>query len=130
MMRYADIPDLFGGKESSTLKRLLRQSFFLLELFLGCGSKTKGRYLMLRDFEDFIDMKDFFEGIQYLFMDVLFVPFTYLRLDVQPESWLMANALNFFFILIGFVLFFYWMKQLKIFSKTEVTKDDDEVFLI
>ena len=75
-------------------------------------------------------MKDFFEGIQYLFMDVLFVPFTYLRLDVQPESWLMANALNFFFILIGFVLFFYWMKQLKIFSKTEVTKDDDEVFLI
>ena len=75
-------------------------------------------------------MKDFFEAIQSLFMDVLFAPFTYLRLDIQPESWLMANGLNFLFLFIGFVLFFYWMRQLKIFSKTESTKDEDEVYLI
>ena len=75
-------------------------------------------------------MKEFFEAIQSLFMDVLFAPFTYIRLEIQPDSWLMANGLNFFFLFVGFVLFFYWMKQLKIFSKTENTKDDDEVYLI
>ncbi len=75
-------------------------------------------------------MKDFFEAIQSLFMDVLFAPLTYIRLEIQPSSWLMANGINFVFLLIGFAFFFYWMKQLKIFSKTENTKDDDEVYLI
>lgn len=75
-------------------------------------------------------MKDFFLAIESLFMDVLFAPFTYIRTEIQPESWLMANGLNFIFLLIGFVLFFYWMRQLKIFSKTENTKDDEDVYLI
>jgi phosphotransferase system glucose/maltose/N-acetylglucosamine-specific IIC component len=75
-------------------------------------------------------MKEFFEAIQSLFMDVLLAPLTYIRLEIQPDSWLMANAINFVFVIIGFVFFFYWMKQLKIFSQTENTKDDDEVFLI
>jgi len=75
-------------------------------------------------------MKDFFEGIASLFEDVLFIPFDLLRLDVQPDSWLAANGVNIIFVLIGFSFFFYWMKQLKIFSKTEKTDEDEEVFLI
>mgnify|MGYP006292612423 CR=1 FL=1 len=75
-------------------------------------------------------MKDFFEGIASLFQDVLFIPFDLLRVDIQPESWLAANVVNFIFLLIGLVFFAYWMKQLKIFSKSENTKEDGETFLI
>lgn len=75
-------------------------------------------------------MKDFFEGIASLFEDLLFIPFDILRLDIQPESWLMANSVNFIFVLIGFGFLLFWMKQLKIFSKDENTEEDDEVFLI
>lgn len=75
-------------------------------------------------------MKDFFEGIASLFQDVLFIPFNILRKDLQPESWFAANGLNFVFLLIGFVLFAYWMRQLKIYSKTEDTKDSEENYLI
>lgn len=75
-------------------------------------------------------MKDFFEGIASLFQDVLFIPFDLLRLDIQPESWLAANGVNMIFLLIGVVFFLYWMKQLKIFSKTESTKEEEESFLI
>lgn len=75
-------------------------------------------------------MKDFFEGIASLFQDVLFIPFDMLRRDIQPESWLAANGVNLIFLLIGTVFFIYWMRQLKIFSKTENTDEDEEVFLI
>lgn len=75
-------------------------------------------------------MKDFFEGIASLFQDYLFIPFNILRKDLQPESWLAANGLNFVFVLIGFVLFAYWMRQLKIFSKTEDNNDSEESYLI
>ena len=75
-------------------------------------------------------MKDFFEGIASLFEDLLFIPFDILRLDIQQESWFMANSVNFIFVLIGFGFLLFWMKQLKIFSKNENTEEDDEVFLI
>lgn len=64
-------------------------------------------------------MKDFFEGIASLFEDFLFIPLDALR-ELQDESWWAANGLNFVFILIAFVAFLYWMKQLKNF------KDNDE----
>lgn len=75
-------------------------------------------------------MKDFFEGIASLFEDYLFIPFDFLRLDIQQESWLLANTVNFLFIIIGFVFFLYWMRKLKVFSKTENTDGEDEVYLI
>ena len=75
-------------------------------------------------------MKDFFEGIASLFQDVLFIPFNLLRREIQPESWLAANGVNIIFIIIGFSFLLYWMKQLKTFSKTEKTDEDEEVFLI
>lgn len=62
-------------------------------------------------------MKDFFEGIASLFEDVLFLPLDALR-ELQDDSWLAANGLNFVFVLIAFVAFFYWMKQLKTFDES------------
>jgi len=55
-------------------------------------------------------MKDFFEGIQYLFEDILFVPMHALR---SMHSWWGANILNWIFFSIGFVAMIYWILQLK-----------------
>lgn len=55
-------------------------------------------------------MKSFFEGIEDLFVNVLFAPFDFLRF---AESWTLSNSLNWLFMLIGFVAFGYWMLQLK-----------------
>ena len=63
-------------------------------------------------------MKEFFYGIQDFTEGVLFVPFNYFR-ELELESWWSANAITWMFIFIGFVFFFYWMKQLAIFNSNE-----------
>ena len=55
-------------------------------------------------------MKSFFEGIEDLFVNVLFAPLDFLRFS---ESWAFANILNWIFMLIGSVAFVYWMLELK-----------------
>ena len=57
-------------------------------------------------------MKDFFEAIQSLFVDVLFAPYDALR-ALELENWWAANFMSWIFIAIGFVAFIYWMLQLK-----------------
>lgn len=60
-------------------------------------------------------MKDFFYAIQDLFVDVLFAPFDALR-ALELESWFLANAFSWIFLIIGFVAMVYWMIQLKTFN--------------
>ena len=60
-------------------------------------------------------MKEFFEGIQSFAEGVLFLPYEYLR-ALELDNWWMANVVTWIMILIGFVAFFYWMKQLSIFN--------------
>ena len=60
-------------------------------------------------------MKDFFEAIESLFVDVLFAPLDYLR-SLELDSWFAANIMNWIFMIIGFAAFFYWMKELKKFN--------------
>ncbi len=60
-------------------------------------------------------MLEFFQSIQSLFEEVLFLPLNGLR-ALELESWTAANFMNWFFMLIGFVAFIYWMKQLKTFN--------------
>ncbi|EDP69558.1 hypothetical protein FBALC1_00350 [Flavobacteriales bacterium ALC-1] len=57
-------------------------------------------------------MKDFFYGIEDLFVNVLFAPFDALR-ALELESWFSANFISWIFMAIGFVAFTYWMLQLK-----------------
>lgn len=64
-------------------------------------------------------MRDFFYGIQDLFENVLFVPFEALRFS---NGWWISNIINVLFIVIGFVAFFYWMKEMKKYDQEE--KDD------
>ncbi|OZV70807.1 DUF6341 family protein [Winogradskyella aurantia] len=60
-------------------------------------------------------MKDFFYGIQDLFVNGLFLPFDKLR-ALELESWFAANSVSWIFMLIGFVAFIYWMMQLAKFN--------------
>ncbi|MBJ6368180.1 DUF6341 family protein [Snuella sedimenti] len=60
-------------------------------------------------------MKDFFYAIQDLFVDHLFAPFDALR-ALELENWFAANIFSWIFMLIGFVAFVYWMKQLKTYN--------------
>ena len=43
-------------------------------------------------------MTEFFYFIEYLFVELLFIPFNFLR-SLELESWVLANSINFLFIL-------------------------------
>ena len=60
-------------------------------------------------------MKAVFEAIAYLFEEVLFIPLNMLR-DLGASNWFAANALNWFFLMIGFEGLIYWLRQLKKFN--------------
>ncbi len=57
-------------------------------------------------------MKEFFEAIEYLFVDILLYPYDIFR-ALELENWTGASIVNWLFMAIGFVAFFYWMKELK-----------------
>jgi len=57
-------------------------------------------------------MKDFFYGIQDLFVNTLFAPLDALR-ELELTNWFAANIMSWFFMAIGSVAFVYWMLQLK-----------------
>ena len=55
-------------------------------------------------------MKAFFEGIEDLFVNVLFAPYDWFRF---MENWWAANTVNWLLAIIGCVAFVYWMLELK-----------------
>lgn len=55
-------------------------------------------------------MRAFFEGIEDLFVNVLFWPYDFFRF---MENWWAANTINWLLALIGMVAFVYWMIELK-----------------
>ena len=68
-------------------------------------------------------MKAFFEGIAWLFEEILFLPYDLLR-QLENSSWTLANSVNCIFLLIGFSALIYWVLQLNLFDKNgEEDKD-------
>lgn len=63
-------------------------------------------------------MKAFFEGIQSLFEDILFIPFNTLRV-LELDNWWAANIVSWILTIIGIVAFIYWMLQLRKFASEE-----------
>lgn len=61
-------------------------------------------------------MKDFFYGIEDLFVNVLFLPYDALR-HLQMSNWFMANFMSWIFLIIGIGAFTYWMLKLKEFRE-------------
>ncbi|RTY70357.1 uracil phosphoribosyltransferase [Flavobacterium sp. GSP27] len=68
-------------------------------------------------------MKAFFEGIQYLFVNILFAPLDFLR-SLELTSWFAANTINWIFMIICASAMVYWIKQLKIFEEAGTEKQD------
>jgi len=68
-------------------------------------------------------MKAFFEGIQYLFVNILFAPLDFLR-SLELSSWFVANTINWIFMFICAGAMVYWIKQLRIFDDAG-TEDQD-----
>jgi hypothetical protein len=68
-------------------------------------------------------MKAFFEGIQYLFVDILFAPLDFLR-SLELSSWFVANTINWIFMIICASAMVYWIKQLKIFNDAGTENQD------
>jgi len=58
-------------------------------------------------------MKAFFEGIQWLFENIFFIPQNYLR-KLELENWFAANAINWIFMIICLAAMIYWIKQLQL----------------
>jgi hypothetical protein len=67
-------------------------------------------------------MKAFFEGIQFLFVDILFKPMDWLR-SLELTNWWLANVITWILILIGCKWTLYWLKQMDIFKKNN---EDDQ----
>lgn len=67
-------------------------------------------------------MKSFFEGIQYLFEEILFIPMNFFA-KTELENWWTANLVNWIFTIICCVALVYWLKQLQIFKNNN---DDDQ----
>ncbi len=68
-------------------------------------------------------MKDFFEGIAWLFEEILFLPFNMLR-ELERDTWFVANILNWLFVIIALAAFIFWMKQLKRFNDNDEENRD------
>lgn len=68
-------------------------------------------------------MKTFFEGIETLFVDILFAPLDMLR-KLELSTWTGANIINWLFMLICVVAMVYWIKQLKLFEDRNEENQD------
>ena len=67
-------------------------------------------------------VKDLFAAIEFLFVEVLFIPFDFIRLEIS--NWIFQNAINFSLMLVIASALVYWTLQLIKFDKSgEEDKD-------
>ncbi len=60
--------------------------------------------------------RSFFEGIEDLFVNVLFAPYDFFRF---MENWWASNIVNWILFIICCVAFVYWMLQLKAYDDND-----------
>jgi len=68
-------------------------------------------------------MKSFFEGIQTLFVDFLFIPWDLLR-SLELTNWFTANLINWIFMIICTAAAVYWIKQLRLHETNNEENQD------
>ena len=68
-------------------------------------------------------MKAFFEGIQWLFETIFFVPHNFLR-QLELENLFAANTINWIFMIICISAMIYWIKQLKLHKDNNEENQD------
>ena len=62
-----------------------------------------------------MEFKDLFEAIEFLFVEVLFLPLDFIRLDIS--NWIIQNAINFTFIIVISAALVYWTLELVKYDK-------------
>jgi len=68
---------------------------------------------------DFIDL---FEAIEFLFVELLFIPFDLIRLEIS--NWMLQNIVNFTFIVVISSALIYWTLELIKYDKKGDEKKD------
>tara|TARA_B100000965_G_scaffold399103_1_gene418366 strand:- start:631 stop:861 length:231 start_codon:yes stop_codon:yes gene_type:complete len=68
---------------------------------------------------DFIDL---FEAIEFLFVELLFIPFDFIRLEIS--NWTLQNIVNFTFIVVISSALIYWTLELIKYDKKGDEKKD------
>ena len=69
-----------------------------------------------------MEFKDLFEAIEFLFVEVLFLPLDFIRLDIS--NWIIQNAINFTFIIVISAALVYWTLELVKYDKKGDEKKD------
>ena len=69
-----------------------------------------------------MEFRDLFEAIEFLFVEILFIPFDFIRLDIS--SWLIQNGINFTFMLVISAALLYWTLELIKYDKKGEEKKD------
>ena len=62
-----------------------------------------------------IDFIDLFKAIEFLFVEILFAPFDFIRLEIS--NWLLQNIINFGFIIVISSALIYWTLELIKYDK-------------
>lgn len=68
-------------------------------------------------------MKAFFEGIQWVFENIVFLLPDFLR-QLELGHWFVANTINWIFMIICSVAIVYWVKQLKLHQENNEENQD------
>tara|TARA_X000001036_G_scaffold391564_1_gene389885 strand:- start:4 stop:234 length:231 start_codon:yes stop_codon:yes gene_type:complete len=69
-----------------------------------------------------MEFKDLFEAIEFLFVEILFIPFDFIRLDIS--SWFIQNGINFTFMVVISSALLYWTLELIKYDKKGEEKKD------
>ena len=68
---------------------------------------------------DFIDL---FEAIEFLFVEILFIPFDFIRLEIA--NWFIQNGINFTFMAVISAALVYWTLELVKYDRKGDEKKD------
>tara|TARA_B100000941_G_scaffold289133_1_gene267447 strand:+ start:818 stop:1048 length:231 start_codon:yes stop_codon:yes gene_type:complete len=69
-----------------------------------------------------MEFKDLFEAIEFIFVEILFIPFDFIRLEIT--NWFIQNSINFIFMAIISAALVYWTLELIKYDKKGDEKKD------
>ena len=69
-----------------------------------------------------MEFKDLFEAIEFIFVEILFIPFDFIRLEIS--NWFIQNGINFIFMAIISAALVYWTLELIKYDKKGDEKKD------
>ena len=69
-----------------------------------------------------MEFKDLFESIEFLFVEILFIPFDFIRLGIS--NWFIQNGINFTLMIVISAALVYWTLDLIKYDKRGDEKKD------